>query len=83
MQNLHIIHDFDQAITSLRAEVISMAGRARHNLERAILLESVGIATPAVQRAKHGRPGEVAAFGRLTPRMPVEETDGGQWARMA
>lgn len=36
MQNLHILHDFDQAITSLRAEVISMAGKARHNLERAI-----------------------------------------------
>jgi phosphate transport system protein len=36
MQNPHILHDFDQAITSLRAEVISMAGKARHNLERAI-----------------------------------------------
>ena len=36
MQNPHILHDFDQAITTLRAEVISMAGKARHNLERAI-----------------------------------------------
>lgn len=36
MPNPHILHDFDQAITSLRAEVISMAGKARHNLERAI-----------------------------------------------
>lgn len=35
MQKPHILHDFDQAITSLRAEVISMAGKARHNLERA------------------------------------------------
>jgi phosphate transport system protein len=36
MQNPHILHDFDQAITSLRAEVNSMAGKARHNLDRAI-----------------------------------------------
>lgn len=36
MQNPHILHDFDQSITALRAEVISMAGKARHNLERAI-----------------------------------------------
>jgi phosphate transport system protein len=36
MQAPHILHDFDQAIASLRAEVISMAGKARHNLERAV-----------------------------------------------
>ena len=36
MQNPHILHDFDQSISSLRAEVISMAGKARHNLERAV-----------------------------------------------
>lgn len=36
MQNPHILHDFDQSINSLRAEVISMAGKARHNLERAV-----------------------------------------------
>jgi phosphate transport system protein len=36
MQSRHILHDFDQAISSLRAEVLAMAGKARHNLERAI-----------------------------------------------
>ena len=36
MQNLHILHDFDHAITSLRGEVLAMAGKARHNLERAV-----------------------------------------------
>jgi phosphate transport system protein len=36
MQNPHILHDFDQAITAMRGEVISMAGKARHNLERAV-----------------------------------------------
>jgi len=36
MQSPHILHDFDQAISSLRAEVLSMAGKARHNLERAV-----------------------------------------------
>jgi phosphate transport system protein len=36
MQGPHILHDFDQAISSLRGEVLSMAGKARHNLERAV-----------------------------------------------
>ncbi len=36
MQNSHILRDFDQAIATLRAEVLSMAAKARHNLERAI-----------------------------------------------
>jgi phosphate transport system protein len=36
MHTPHILHDFDQAISALRGEVISMAGRARHNLERAV-----------------------------------------------
>lgn len=36
MQNSHIIRDFDHAITALRNEVLTMAGKARHNLERAI-----------------------------------------------
>ncbi len=36
MQNAHIIRDFDQAISSLRAEVLGMAAQARFNLERAI-----------------------------------------------
>jgi len=31
----HIFSDFDQAISSLRGEVLTMAGKARHNLERA------------------------------------------------
>jgi phosphate transport system protein len=36
MQGPHILHDFDHAISSLRGEVLSMAGKARHNLERAV-----------------------------------------------
>ncbi len=37
MQNSpHILKDFDHSITSLKSEVLSMAGRARNNLERAI-----------------------------------------------
>ncbi len=36
MQSPHILRDFDQAIAALRSEVLSMAAKARHNLERAI-----------------------------------------------
>jgi phosphate transport system protein len=36
MQGPHILQDFDHAISSLRGEVLSMAGKARHNLERAV-----------------------------------------------
>lgn len=36
MQNSHIIRDFDQAIASLRAEVLGMAAQAKFNLERAV-----------------------------------------------
>lgn len=36
MHTAHILRDFDQAISALRAEVISMAAKSRHNLERAI-----------------------------------------------
>jgi phosphate transport system protein len=36
MHTPHILHDFDQAITTLRGEVLAMAGKARHNLERAV-----------------------------------------------
>ena len=36
MQNLHILRDFDQAISTLRVEVLTMAAKARHNLERAV-----------------------------------------------
>ena len=36
MQNLHILRDFDQAISTLRVEVLLMAAKARHNLERAV-----------------------------------------------
>ncbi len=36
MQNSHILRDFDQAISTLRVEVLTMAAKARHNLERAI-----------------------------------------------
>jgi phosphate transport system protein len=32
----HILRDFDHAISSLKGEVLKMAARARHNLERAI-----------------------------------------------
>lgn len=36
MHTPHILRDFDQAIITLRSEVLSMAAKARHNLERAI-----------------------------------------------
>ena len=36
MPSSHIFRDFDVAIATLRNEVLSMAGQARHNLERAI-----------------------------------------------
>ncbi len=36
MANTHIFRDFDNAISILRNEVLSMAAQARHNLERAI-----------------------------------------------
>ncbi len=36
MHSSHILQDFDHAISALRGEVLSMAGKARHNLERAI-----------------------------------------------
>lgn len=32
----HILRDFDQSISSLKGEVLSMAAKARHNLERSI-----------------------------------------------
>jgi phosphate transport system protein len=36
MHSSHILRDFDQAIAALRNEVLTMAARARNNLERAI-----------------------------------------------
>ncbi len=36
MHGSHILQDFDHAISTLRGEVLSMAGKARHNLERAV-----------------------------------------------
>ena len=36
MHTAHILRDFDQAISALRNEVLTMAAKARHNLERAI-----------------------------------------------
>ena len=36
MQTPHILRDFDQAISTLRGHVLSMAGLARNNLERAV-----------------------------------------------
>lgn len=36
MPNEHILHDFDEAISSLRGEVLAMAAQARHNVERAV-----------------------------------------------
>jgi phosphate transport system protein len=36
MHSSHILRDFDQAIAALRNEVLSMAAKARHNLERGI-----------------------------------------------
>lgn len=36
MHSAHILRDFDHAIAALRGEVLSMAAKARHNLERAI-----------------------------------------------
>ncbi len=36
MHSSHILRDFDQAIAALRNEVLTMAAKARHNLERGI-----------------------------------------------
>lgn len=36
MPNEHILHDFDHAISALRGQVLTMAGQARHNVERAV-----------------------------------------------
>lgn len=36
MTSPHILQDFDEAISAFRGELLSMAGKARHNLERAI-----------------------------------------------
>lgn len=36
MSSPHILQDFDHAISALRGELLTMAGKARHNLERAI-----------------------------------------------
>lgn len=36
MHNPHILRDFDHAISTLRDEVLTMATKARHNLERAV-----------------------------------------------
>lgn len=36
MHTSHILRDFDQAIADLRNEVLKMAAKARHNLERSI-----------------------------------------------
>lgn len=36
MHSSHILRDFDQAIAALRNEVLTMAAKARHNLERAV-----------------------------------------------
>ncbi len=36
MHSSHILQNFDQAISALRGEVLAMAGRTRHNLERAV-----------------------------------------------
>lgn len=35
-QSPHILHDYEQAMNTLRSEVVAMSGRARHNLERAV-----------------------------------------------
>lgn len=35
-QSPHILQDFEQAINTLRSEVVAMAGKTRHNLERAV-----------------------------------------------
>jgi phosphate transport system protein len=36
MQSSHILRDFDQAIAALRNEVLTMAAKTRHNLERGV-----------------------------------------------
>lgn len=36
MPGPHILQDFDDAISALRSEVLSMAGKSRHNLQRAV-----------------------------------------------
>jgi phosphate transport system protein len=36
MQSIHISRDFEQSISAMRCEVLSMAAKTRHNLERAV-----------------------------------------------
>ncbi len=51
MHTSHILRDFDQAIGALRNEVLSMAAKARHNLEhgiRALLERNVELANAVI-----------------------------------
>jgi len=70
MPNDHILHDFDQAISSLRGELLAMAGQARHNVERAVqalLTRDVDLANTVI-----GDDNEVDEMERRIDRMGME-----------
>ncbi|MDX1680860.1 MAG: phosphate signaling complex protein PhoU [Akkermansiaceae bacterium] len=70
MDNTHILKDFNEAINSLREEVLAMAGQARHNVERAVqaLLErDVELANSVI-----GDDNEVDDMERRVDRMGME-----------
>ena len=70
MQNTHILHDFNEAITSLREEVLAMAGQARLNLERAV--ESLLTRNVDLANAVIGDDNEVDEMERKVDRLGME-----------
>ena len=70
MQNSHILQDFNEAITSLREEVLSMAGQTRHNVEKAVqalLTRDVELANSVI-----GDDNEVDDMERKVDRLGME-----------
>ena len=70
MQNTHILQDFNEAITSLREEVLAMAGQSRHNVERAVqalLTRDVELANSVI-----GDDDEVDEMERKVDRLGME-----------
>ena len=70
MQNTHILHDFNEAITALRQEVLAMAGQARLNLERAV--ESLLTRNVDLANAVIGDDNEVDEMERKVDRLGME-----------
>ena len=70
MQNSHILQDFNEAITSLREEVLAMAGQTRHNVEKAVqalLTRDVELANSVI-----GDDNEVDDMERKVDRLGME-----------